>query len=297
MLWWSEKVSNTSMPKLTLVCVSMLVGVVLATSELDLWTAAKEGDLDGVAKALNTDVDPNWRNPNDAWKGTALHVASANNHPLVVQALLDAGADMNIKNKESQTPIFVASGFGHTDVVTVLITHCIDVKIPKTSGTTARTEFAPTEVATALTTHGTDVPCKNFCKDANLKANNEKTENFGDTDGVTVPTHGADVKPRHIDMETALTVYGTDISITNSKKNYEILDFGNTYVITALKVQGSGLKIKENNETTVKMDFGHTDVVTAITVRSKGVNIIDNNEMTVTMKYRHKDGVTELTVQ
>ncbi|CAL4066548.1 unnamed protein product [Meganyctiphanes norvegica] len=125
------------MGKLTVLCVAILLGAVFAGTELEMWNAAKEGDLTTVNKELATDTDPNWRNPDSKNQGTALHAASASNHPAMVRLLLRARADKDIMNKEGQTPISVASYFGFTEVVIVLAARGANVNIPTNTGITA----------------------------------------------------------------------------------------------------------------------------------------------------------------
>ncbi|CAL4123466.1 unnamed protein product, partial [Meganyctiphanes norvegica] len=111
------------------VSVFMILGAVRGDSELGLWKAARIGDLANVNSTLSTGVNPNWRN-GDNHGETALHAAAAYNHPKVVSALLQAGADKDLRDDFGMTPIRVASTFGQTEAITVLIDHGADVDIP-----------------------------------------------------------------------------------------------------------------------------------------------------------------------
>lgn len=43
--------------------------------------------------------------------GTALHLATSFNHPVVVQCLLDHGADVNVRNASGRTALHLAPSF------------------------------------------------------------------------------------------------------------------------------------------------------------------------------------------
>jgi len=73
--------------------------------EKDLVLAAKIGNLDKVKNLLEQGV-----NPDSALDGVpALIWATYNNHYEIVKALLEKGADVNIRDKDGDTPLIVAS--------------------------------------------------------------------------------------------------------------------------------------------------------------------------------------------
>ncbi|CAL4095599.1 unnamed protein product, partial [Meganyctiphanes norvegica] len=109
------------MKKLAVAWFAALVGAILATNGLDLWNAAKLGDLDSVNKILARGTDPNWQNP-DKYNETALHRASIENNLAVVNALLAGGADIDALNESGRTPIMYATFEGHLNRVQTLIT-------------------------------------------------------------------------------------------------------------------------------------------------------------------------------
>ncbi|CAL4182709.1 unnamed protein product [Meganyctiphanes norvegica] len=108
------------MGKLAVVCFAALVGAILATNGLDLWNAAKLGDLDSVNEILASGTDPNWRNP-ASYNQTALHIASDENNLAVVNALLAGGADIDALDNYGWTPIMYATSYGHLNIVQTLI--------------------------------------------------------------------------------------------------------------------------------------------------------------------------------
>ena len=52
---------------------------------------------------------------------SALHDAARNNHPNIVRQLLRAGADVNLQNKQQETPLVCASLLGHAEIVSILL--------------------------------------------------------------------------------------------------------------------------------------------------------------------------------
>ena len=67
--------------------------------------AAKAGDTKKVDAFLKTGVQVNVKDKNG---NTPLHLAAQNEHLQVVKLLIKNGADVNIKNKKNQTPLNVA---------------------------------------------------------------------------------------------------------------------------------------------------------------------------------------------
>jgi len=121
------------MVQLALLCFAALMGVVIANTELKLWTAAAEGDMTHVDEYLKKGTSPLWQNPDHYaqdsavhpyprwYQDSALHIASRNNHTEVVKRLLDAGVDVNLTNRLNQTAMIIASTYGYTDIVKSLI--------------------------------------------------------------------------------------------------------------------------------------------------------------------------------
>jgi ankyrin repeat protein len=68
---------------------------------------------------------------------TPLLYAVANNHPSVVQLLIDSKVDMNNTDDSGNTPLIVASYMGFNDIVTILINAGADLDIQNKNGSTA----------------------------------------------------------------------------------------------------------------------------------------------------------------
>lgn len=80
--------------------------------------AAEQGDLTSVQAFLNAGLDvdcPDYDN------NTALHIAAANDHEVLVSFLLKHQADYEATNHLGWTPLMQAARHGHMDVVVVLV--------------------------------------------------------------------------------------------------------------------------------------------------------------------------------
>jgi tankyrase len=86
-----------------------------------LLDAAKKGSLDRVKRLLN----PGNINCRDSQgrNSTPLHLAAGYNHIDVVECLLESGADVNAQDKGGLIPLHNASSYGHLDIAALLIKH------------------------------------------------------------------------------------------------------------------------------------------------------------------------------
>ncbi|MFL6254834.1 MAG: ankyrin repeat domain-containing protein [Pyrinomonadaceae bacterium] len=82
-----------------------------------LFLAARDGDLVRLNELLDSGVDSNAL-LRDEW--TALMIASLNNHPQVVAALLRRGAYPDAQNATGWTALMIAERKGHTEVARML---------------------------------------------------------------------------------------------------------------------------------------------------------------------------------
>ena len=131
--------------------------VVLATADVPLIDAVRDGDVERVRALLAQRVDPNipdidgttalhWAAHRDdvvaaelllragaraeagsRYGATALLVAATNGSAAMVEMLLEAGADVNVGLPEGETPLMRTARAGRADAVQVLLAHGADV--------------------------------------------------------------------------------------------------------------------------------------------------------------------------
>lgn len=95
---------------------------------------------------------------------TVLMIGARKGHAATVEALLNAGADANGKNKAGETALLVAAFNGHTEAVKTLLTKDADVNAKDNHGVTALMAAAykgHTSTAEALLADGADVNVRN----------------------------------------------------------------------------------------------------------------------------------------
>ena len=83
-----------------------------------IWVSAKKGDLASIEQhiAYGTDINSKGSSRN----GTALIIAACQGHYEIVDLLVNAGADLDVKNDEDVTAQFCAVFFGRTEIVQLL---------------------------------------------------------------------------------------------------------------------------------------------------------------------------------
>lgn len=96
-----------------------------------LWHAAETGEL-AALESLLPRVDVNACNEHGV---TALMRAAQNGHVRIVRALLQNGADANIKRNDKFTALALAAFFGHTEVVRTLMEYGADSRAATRNGT------------------------------------------------------------------------------------------------------------------------------------------------------------------
>jgi len=111
-----------------------LCGALAVAAEIDIFTAATDGNLDAVHQLLNANAD--LLNARDATGCTPLLFAAANGRPDVVKTLLERGAQPNIGDNDRKTPLHWAAGMGHIAIVQLLLVKGADPTLPDKDGHT-----------------------------------------------------------------------------------------------------------------------------------------------------------------
>ena len=83
--------------------------------------ATKHDSLSIVKTALRSGAYPNFYDDNDDSRSTALHMAAFDGKLQIMEALIKAGADVNIRNSKGETPLHKATLTRKTDAVQLLI--------------------------------------------------------------------------------------------------------------------------------------------------------------------------------
>ncbi|MGH8546384.1 MAG: ankyrin repeat domain-containing protein, partial [Gammaproteobacteria bacterium] len=125
-----------------------------------LFAAAMQGKEDEVANLLTQEVDVNER---AAAGWNALLAATAQGYPKIMKRLLDAGANPDIGNLHSITPIMYAARYGNVESCKLLLDYGADINLQDWSDQTAlmvATRTGHVEVAAMLIDAGADLTIK-----------------------------------------------------------------------------------------------------------------------------------------
>ena len=106
--------------------------------DITLFNAAVAGNLEAVKQHIAAGTDLNQVDPNPLGsKGSSLHAAAAFGYTEVAVALIEAGADVNQKEKEGQTPLHTAALFCYPKIAQALLGNGADKTIKDNDGQTA----------------------------------------------------------------------------------------------------------------------------------------------------------------
>jgi ankyrin repeat protein len=145
----------------------------ITPSSLQLWDAAKGGDLAAVLRLLAAGADPNASVAVGTGPGsrviqaTALVVAAVAGRLEAARLLLEGGADPSLADGDGGTPLIAAADEGHLEVLRLLLARgaAVDALHPDTSATAFHhaCETNHPECAEALARAGCDVGIKAKC--------------------------------------------------------------------------------------------------------------------------------------
>ena len=121
--------------KLMLLSALLLVGCGLFSGPISpLISAARSGDVAKIRELATSGADLNAAGGVNGW--TPLMHAVHTNQPGSVQALLDKGASVDL-HAGGTTALIMASGYGYTDIVKILLEHGANSRAIARDGTTA----------------------------------------------------------------------------------------------------------------------------------------------------------------
>ena len=105
--------------------------------DVDLITAAAEGNLDAVKQHVAAGTDLNQKDPNPSGaKATALGIAAALGHTEVAIALIEGGANVDQRDKDGSTPLHSAAFLCYPKIVQALLDKGADKNARNNSGST-----------------------------------------------------------------------------------------------------------------------------------------------------------------
>lgn len=104
-----------------------------STPELDLHTAAHEGNVQAVRQHIASGIDLNQK---DQYGATPLIVATTFGRTEVARALIEAGADVEAPSSDGSTPLHIAAFFCHEEIVASLLEHGADRTVRNGYGST-----------------------------------------------------------------------------------------------------------------------------------------------------------------
>ncbi|WP_297095478.1 ankyrin repeat domain-containing protein [uncultured Draconibacterium sp.] len=103
---------------------------------VDLHTAIMSGNLEAVKQHIEAGTDINKKEQMSG--STPLIAAVSFNKTAIAKALIDAGADLNLKNNDGSTALHSAAFFCHLEIVQMLIDAKADKTLKNNYGATAR---------------------------------------------------------------------------------------------------------------------------------------------------------------
>ena len=92
--------------------------------------------------------------------GTSLVIAAEKGQTAVVQALLEADADPNLGTKDNQTPLMKAAARDHVEIITLLLAHCARTDLVDSFFKWNAMKFAKSDAAKSALQAGKGANCK-----------------------------------------------------------------------------------------------------------------------------------------
>jgi hypothetical protein len=117
--------------------IGLLASCGARTSPPSLIEAARDGRVDLIPTLVKQGADPNQRAGVNGWP--PLMHAIHKNQKGSVAALLDAGADINVRSTDGTTALMMAAGYGYTSIVNLLLDRGADAHAQLSDGMNALT--------------------------------------------------------------------------------------------------------------------------------------------------------------
>ena len=93
-----------------------------------LFANCASGDAEATRVCINSGSPINAKRSSDG--SSALHISTESNHGDCVKILIAAGADLDARNKQEQTPLHLAAESGHISALVMLLSAgaCVDAR-------------------------------------------------------------------------------------------------------------------------------------------------------------------------
>ena len=216
------------------------------------------------AAELGFSVDLNQRVREMTNRGT-LHVSAAGGHLDLVKLLLNAGAEIELKDEDSSTPLHIAAMFGRPEVARTLISAGADIHAQDFSGGTPLHVSDTPEITELLINAGADVNardregvtpiyhCRAGPRGAKLLINAGAEVNIMDNRGQT-PLHSivsySQFNPQ-LEIAPILIDSGADVNIKDKEGNTPLhgigeFSFGSLDIAHMLIDAGANVKVKND---------------------------------------------------
>lgn len=95
----------------------------------ELFNAASEGDIDRLEAALLPSLSVNALEADRLQGRAALHMAAQSGSVPAIQFLLAHGAKVDLPNSEGETPLYEAAFFAHPEAITALLDAGADINL------------------------------------------------------------------------------------------------------------------------------------------------------------------------
>lgn len=231
---------------MTIICITLLSSVAIASDYEDFVQAAWEGNIQEVKRLADKGIDINIK-ANDGFN--ALMKAAYKGNVDIVKFLLSRKVNINIKSFNGLTALFAASQKGHLNIVKILLNNDAQVDIHLHTGETPlymASQNGYIEIVRLLIEFGANVNAK---------------RDVGATPLMQASQQG------HIDVVKELIKHGADVNIRRNDGTTSLMIAslgGHTEIVKFLIENGADINSKSNNgETalTISRNKGFKEII------------------------------------